>query len=89
MEKELQEKAAAQLVPSKREAGDGGETSSAEHRDRWGYCQFVGDIIHPCTACVDSILPPRHRREAGDGVETESGSSQPVKDERQVRVENI
>ena len=49
----------------------------------------VGDIIHPCTAFVDSIVRPRHRREAGDGVETESGSSQPVKDERQVRVKNI
>ena len=49
----------------------------------------LGDIIHPCTAFVDSIVRPRHRREAGDGVETESGSSQPVKDERQVRVKNI
>ena len=47
MEKELQEKAAAQLVPSKREAGDGGETSSAEHRDRWGYCQCWGTLSTP------------------------------------------
>ena len=50
---------------------------------------LLGDIIHPCTPCADSIVRPRHRREAGDGVETESGSSQPVKDERQVRIENI
>ena len=33
VEKELQEKAAAQLLPSKREAGDGGETVASE-RDR-------------------------------------------------------
>ena len=33
VEKELQEKAAAQLLPSKREAGDGGETV-ANDRDR-------------------------------------------------------
>ena len=54
-----------------------------------GILSVLGDIIHPCTPCADSIVRPRHRREAGDGVETESGSSQPVKDERQVRVENI
>ena len=54
-----------------------------------GILSVLGDIIHPCTTCVDSIVRPRHRREAGDGVETESGSSQPVKDERQVSVENI
>ena len=38
VEKELQEKAAAQLLPGKREAGDGGEFAAAERQDRWANC---------------------------------------------------
>ena len=74
VEKELQEKAAAQLLPSKRESGDGGENTT--ERDRCSAAEMKYFLIkYYC----------RHKREAGDGVENETSPTQSNKnDEKQV-----